>query len=142
MKTIVLRLLSLALILTSYAAVAQTGKIAGKVIDKKNGEELIGVSLQIEGTNIGAATDFEGKFLISGVQPGTYNLVISYVAYKKKIITGVEVKAKETTMINVSMEESTKELKEAVIYGEVKKESTNSVLIQQKNAVVVSSGVS
>lgn len=118
------------------------GKIAGKIIDKKTGEELIGVSVQIEGTSIGTATDFEGKFMLNNVVPGTYNLVLSYVSYKKKVITGVEVKAKETALINTSMEEATKELNEVVIRGEVKKESANAVLIQQKNAVAVSSGVS
>jgi hypothetical protein len=67
---------------------AQTGRIGGKIIDKKTGEELIGVSVQIEGTSIGAATDFEGKFLINNVSAGTYNIVVSYISYKKKVLSG------------------------------------------------------
>lgn len=129
-------------ILTLSVFAQEKGKIAGKIIDKKTGEELIGVSIQIEGTSIGAATDYEGKFIINNLAPGSYNLVLSYISYKKKVVTGVEVKSKETTIVNTTLEESTKELNEVVIRGEVKKESANAVLIQQKNAIAVSSGVS
>lgn len=128
--------------MVAFTVVAQTGRIAGKVIDKKTGEELIGVSVQIEGTSIGAATDFEGKFLINNITPGTYNVVVSYISYKKKVIAGVEVKAKETALVNIALEEATKELNEIVIKGEIKKESANAVLIQQRNSVSVASGVS
>lgn len=144
MKTVRLKYLFLwiASMLVFSASAQDKGKIAGKIIDKKTGEELIGVSVQIEGTSIGAATDFEGKFIINNLTPGKYNLVLSYVSYQRKVISGIEVKAKETYLLNTTMEEATKELNEVVIKGEVKKESANAVLIQQKNAVAVSSGVS
>lgn len=118
------------------------GKIAGKVIDKKTGEELIGVSVQIEGTSIGTATDFEGKFTINNVNVGTYNLIVTYISYQKKLITNVEVKAKDVTIINTALEEATKELKEVVIKGELKKETASALLIQQKKNVSISDGVS
>lgn len=133
--------LTILLCLPTLLLAQNNGKIAGKITDKKTGEELIGVSVQVEGTNIGTATDFEGKYMLS-LAPGTYNLVVSYISYNKKTIKGIEVKAKETNVLNVLMEESTKELNEVVIQVEAKKESANAVLIQQKNAVAVSSGVS
>lgn len=144
MKTVRLKYFFLLFIsfLTVAASAQDKGKIVGKITDKKTGEELIGVSVQIEGTNIGTATDFEGKFQIINVTPGTYNLVISYISYQKKVLSGVAVKAKETTPVNTTLEESTKELNEVVIQAELKKESANALLIQQKNAVSVSSGVS
>ncbi len=143
MKTVRLKFLLLLLISTiTVAANAQTGRIGGKITDKKTGEELIGVSVQIEGTSIGAVTDFEGKYIINNVPVGTYSLIISYISYNKKILKGVEVKAKETTINNISLEEATKDLNEVVVSAEVKKESANALLIQQKNAVSVSSGVS
>jgi hypothetical protein len=36
---------------------AEVGKIAGKVIDEKTGEALIGVNIMVTGTGLGAATD-------------------------------------------------------------------------------------
>ncbi len=134
-------LLVLLSITTTIATAQNNGKITGKITDKKTGEELIGVSVQIEGTSVGTATDFEGKFTLN-LAPGMYNLVFSYISYNKKVVKGIEVKSKETTPISITLEESTKELNEVVIEVEAKKESANAVLIQQKNAVAVSSGVS
>ena len=124
------------------AAFAQTGKINGKVIDKKNGEELIGVSVSVEGTSFGASTDLEGRFNIVNLKPGTYNLNLSYVGYIKKQLVGIVVKGGESSTINVALEGSSKELSEVVVQGELKKESASALLIQQKNSVTVSDGIS
>lgn len=131
------------MIITAMAAMAQNGSISGKLVDAKSGEELIGVSVSVEGTSYGAASDFEGKFLINNLKPGTYNLNISYVAYKKKQLIGVVVKAKEVTPLgNITLEAVTKELNEVVIKTEVKKENSAGLLIQQKNAATISDGIS
>ncbi len=124
------------------AAPASTGKIMGKVIDKKTGEELIGVSVSIEGTSIGTVTDFEGKFAINGLNPGSYNIVISYISYQKKIIQGVQVKANDVTTLDAGIEPSTKELNEVVISAEVKKETASALMIQQKKNISISDGIS
>jgi TonB-dependent receptor len=144
MKTVRLKyLLFFASLLTAFIAMAQDkGKISGKILDKKTGEELIGVSVQIEGTSIGAVTDFEGVFTINNVTPGTYNLVVSYISYQKKILSQVVVKAKETTTVNTTLEESTKTLNEVVISAELKRETASALLIQQKKNVSISDGIS
>lgn len=64
----------------------QTGQIAGKVSDDKTGEALIGAAVAIQGTGIGTLTDIDGNFLLSEVHEGTYNLVVSYLAYDSKIV--------------------------------------------------------
>lgn len=144
MKTVRLNYLFLLIIsIISLSATAQDkGRIAGKIVDKKTGEELIGVSVQIQGTSIGAVTDFEGKYVIASIQPGTYSLIISYISYNKKIISGVEVKPKDITSVNVAMEESTRDLNEVVVQAEIKRESASGLLIQQKNATTISDGIS
>lgn len=141
-KIIASLLLCLTFILFTNLTFAQTGKIAGKVFDGKTGEVLIGVKVTIEGTITATSSDYEGKFSLSNLKPGTYNLLISYIGYSKKVLTGIEVKAKEVTPINISMVESTKAFDDIVIRGEVKKESANALLIQQKNATTISDGVS
>jgi len=135
-------LISLLLLSTSNFTFAQTGKISGKVYDSKTSESLIGVKVVIEGTTTAATTDYEGKFTISNVLPGTYNLVVSYISYSKKIVSGIEVKKGEVASVSISMVEATKTLGDIVIRAEIKKESANALLIQQKNATIISDGVS
>jgi len=138
---VVLLFLGLLQGLTTFAN-ANTGKIAGQIIDKKTGEELIGVTVVIEGTTSGAATDFEGKFSIGNLQPGTYNLIASYVSYSKKTVQGIVVKSNEVTSITIALEAATKELSEVVITGTLKKENSSALLIQQKKSVSISDGIS
>ena len=49
------------LMLASLAVAANTGTVKGKVTDKKTGEVLAGVNVQIEGTELGNATDEIGR---------------------------------------------------------------------------------
>ncbi len=128
--------------IAAYAFPHADGKISGRIIDKKTGEELLGVIVMIEGTSFGAATDYEGKFVTGNLRPGTYNLIVSYVSYNKKVLKGIEVKPNEVTSLTISMEESTRELGELVILAEANRESTTSLFIQQKNAATISDGIS
>lgn len=126
----------------SSRILAQTGIISGKIIDQKTGEALIGVSVSVEGTSMGASTDYEGNYSIKSLKPGSYNLAVSYVSYRKKVLSNVVVKAGEVTTMNISMEEVTNELNQVVITGELRKETQNALLIQQRNAVSIGNGIS
>lgn len=72
-------LLSLLLIVLLPLALfaGQTGKLVGKITDKKSREPVIGVSVLLQGTKLGASSDFEGEYIISNIPPGTYTLVVS-----------------------------------------------------------------
>ncbi len=64
----------------SFSLWAQTGVICGTVTDAKMKEPLIGASVVIEGTTVGAITDIDGNFRIENVRPGTYTVAASYVS--------------------------------------------------------------
>ena len=61
---------------------AQKGEISGKVTDSTNDSPLIGANVVIEGTNQGAATDAEGRYVIKQLDPGKYTIMVSYIGYK------------------------------------------------------------
>lgn len=87
----------------STAAFAQSGKIAGKVTDAENGEALIGASVLVVGTSLGAATDFDGNYNILNVPPGVYTIRISYVGYTNKTISNIRVSTGLTARIDVQL---------------------------------------
>ncbi|MBP9122050.1 MAG: carboxypeptidase-like regulatory domain-containing protein, partial [Ignavibacteriaceae bacterium] len=60
-------ILCITFLLLSYPLFAQTGKMTGVVKDQKTGETLIGATIIIEGTKLGAKTDFEGYFVILNI---------------------------------------------------------------------------
>jgi iron complex outermembrane recepter protein len=67
--------------LFSIASMAQ--EVSGTVTDAETKEPLFGTSVVLEGTAVGATTDFDGKFKFNvGKQP-PFKLVVSYIGYKK-----------------------------------------------------------
>lgn len=57
-----------------------TGKITGTVTDANTGEPLIGATVIVVGTKLGAKTDFDGNYVILNVPPGVYEVRATYVA--------------------------------------------------------------
>lgn len=141
MKRIVF-LLVVAIVLAGQA-VAQTGKIAGKIIDKKNGEDLIGASVLIMGTSKGSATDIFGSFEIPNVEPGTYSLQVRYISYKTIEIQDVTVEPGKTATVNISMEtDDGLKLDEVVVKSSRVTNTESAVLIETKKADMVVTAVS
>lgn len=62
--------------------VVTSQRIEGKIIDKSTNEALAGVALMLNGSSSKYYTDFEGNFVIDGVEPGIYDIDILYVSYE------------------------------------------------------------
>ncbi len=68
-------------ILPLHLFAASTGQVKGVLTDKETGEPVYGASVMVVGTSFGALSDFDGKFLIKRLDPGTYTLRISHLEY-------------------------------------------------------------
>lgn len=130
------------LVFTMHYSFAQTGKVSGKIIDAKTGEALPGAIAIIEGTTKGASSDMNGNFSIANVDTGTCTVLCRYISYNTKIIKDVVVTAGQTIVVNMNLEPATESLKEVVITATLSRESTNTMLIQQKNSISMSDGIS
>lgn len=86
------------------AMAGTTGKVTGIVKDGKTGEAIVGASVLIEGTTMGAATNLDGYYVILNIPPGKYNLVASGVGYTKKAVNGIQVSIDLTTQIDFGLE--------------------------------------
>ena len=60
----------LSIVALSAAAQAQTGRIAGQLTDASDGTPLVGASVRLEGTTLGAASGADGRFDIAAVPLG------------------------------------------------------------------------
>src|SRR5882757_9864475 len=111
MKYLVLSVLSTLIISSTFGQ----GSIAGKVIDSKTKEAVIGANVVIQGTTIGASTDVDGNFLIASVADGTYNIQVSSVTYKSHIIPNVVVEIAMRVTLDIELSEDVSQLEEVVI---------------------------
>ena len=103
----------LTLFYVSQLMAGTSGKISGLIIDSKSKEPLVGVTVMLTGTNIGASTDVEGYYVIQNVSPGTYTVKASYIGYAPATITNVRVNIDQTTNLDISLSE------EAILGSEV-----------------------
>ncbi len=92
------------------AAHADEGPITGKVMSD-TGEPLIGVTVLLQGTGQGTATDFDGSYTIDVPDEGGV-LIFSYTGYETQ-----EIAVDGRTVIDVTLSPSTTALDEVVVVG-------------------------
>jgi TonB-linked SusC/RagA family outer membrane protein len=96
-----------AFVLMAASLPAQNIRVSGKVIDR-TGLPAIGVSVMVQGTSTGVATDLDGAYAINA--PGNGTLVFSAIGMKT-----VNVPINNRTVIDVTMEEDAMLLDELVV---------------------------
>ena len=111
----ILLLVNLFLILPGFSFAQSSGKISGKITDASTGEPIPFTNVVIEGTSYGAASDFEGEYIIVYVPSGTYNVLASYIGYVKTKTTNVRVLTDLTTKLDFTLTPTAISLQEEVI---------------------------
>ena len=135
-------LLILSALIFSTAALAQSAKLTGTVVDGSTGETMPGAQILVEGTSLTTLTNFDGLYSLS-LAPGTYTIVVKSFGFSNKAITGVVVRAGSETSLNITMELSKGEsLDEVTITASAVRENVNALFIQQKSLSSVSDGIS
>ncbi|MFT6849788.1 MAG: outer membrane receptor protein involved in Fe transport [Sphingobacteriales bacterium] len=129
-------------IIVPFGVFAQSGSIKGKVTDKEAAFPLIGVTVIIEGTTNGSVVDFDGNFSINNLKPGKYNVVASYMSYKTKKFTDVQVKAGQAVKLDFQMEPSLLEIGEVMVQARRIENTENSLLAIQAKAITIQDGIS
>jgi outer membrane receptor protein involved in Fe transport len=118
------------------------GKISGKLVDAETGGPLIGANVVIQGTNMGAASDLEGNYLILGVPPGNYSLMVMMMGYAKVTINDVIVTAGEVAKINASLKPEVIEAEEVVVTAKAIRNTEAVLLKDRQKAIAVSDAIS
>ena len=123
---------------------AQTGSISGKIIDASLAESMIGASVRLDDGVGGAVTDLDGFFTIRNVEPGVHKITINYTGYQTKTIGEINVKASETTTVDVALEEASlgTTITEVVIIAKASRESMSALTILQKTSPTIGDGIS
>ncbi|GAA3513232.1 hypothetical protein GCM10022393_28790 [Aquimarina addita] len=75
--------------------------IEGTIVDKENGDPLPGVNVMLKGSNIGCASDFDGKFAFPKLLKTGDTLIINYMGFEtQKIVVS------DNQKLTIVMEES------------------------------------
>ena len=111
--------MTLALILSTVAAVAQTKTVKGVIYEEETGEPMPGATVSVEGSTRGVMTDLDGSFELTGVKP-TDKLKFECLGKETRVL-------QVGTMTNfvVKLKNAANELDEVTVvaFGKQRKES-------------------
>lgn len=104
MKNIKLIIILMILLIPYVTWGGVTGKISGKIVDKKTGEPLTGATILLLNTTLGAAAQLDGSYYIINISPGTYKLQATFMGYKTVVQSNIVVNIDRTTKVDFALE--------------------------------------
>ncbi len=93
---------------------AEPGVLKGRVVDKSDGEGVVGASVVIPGTSIGTSTDINGNFVLRNVPASAQKVSVSIIGYAPVTQT-VSVGEGQTATANFSLGQTTIMASEVVV---------------------------
>ncbi|HEY8783707.1 MAG TPA: carboxypeptidase-like regulatory domain-containing protein [Mucilaginibacter sp.] len=96
-----------------FIALAQNGVISGFVTSADSKKPLARASVFLSNSAVGTATGDDGKYMLSGIRPGQYTLVVSilgYEEYSKAVLVG-----REPIKLDIELAQKPLMLREVVI---------------------------
>ena len=134
---ILIKIAALAIFLLATQSVyAQNGSVKGILTDASTKETIIGGNVSLEGTSYRAVTDLDGKFLLSNVKAGNYNLIITYIGYQPQTLPIVVSNGKES-MVTASLKSESTQMESVTITARANLQNATALMAERKEATIV-----
>ncbi|MEW5918126.1 MAG: SusC/RagA family TonB-linked outer membrane protein [Gemmatimonadota bacterium] len=109
-------LLGIAPLVFASSLFAQTGTVAGKVVDRASSQPVADARVFVTGTALEVSTNAQGDYRLANVRPGRAQIVVLRLGYRSSQDT-VTVVAGQTTTKNFELSQSLTTLADVVITG-------------------------
>ncbi len=94
---------------------SQKGTIKGRVFNAKTNEPIEFANILVQGTTTGSTSDLDGNYTFTGITPGFYRLVASFVGFETAVSPEIQVQGNQTTFVDIPVTESALQIKEVVV---------------------------
>lgn len=104
-----LLLLLLMVTISTTGILAQT-TLEGKISDAASGEPILFGTVALYKNDVlvtGTETDLDGNYFFSDMDPGNYDLEVSYVGYQTQRLAGISINAGRTNRVDMQLSEGT-----------------------------------
>lgn len=102
------------------------GIVKGRIYNELTNEAIPFAKCILIDTDKGAVSNISGDFSITGVAPGFYNLEVSYVGYKKRIIQELNVSNVKPVVLEIALQEASDSLNEVEVRADPYRENSES----------------
>lgn len=121
----------IATILLAIPIFAQNGSIKGKVTDESNNEPIPFATIVVEDTQIFTTSDFDGNFIITGLESGYTNLEVSFIGYEKFLSQDILVSKSKTPYVELKLTPTDQTIGEVKVTADRFKKDDNAPLSKQ-----------
>ena len=142
--SIILRVCVLLFFAVSTLSAQITGKISGTVKDLQSGELLVGATVLVIGTSLGASTDVDGTYFILNVPARKYDVQASMVGYDRMVQRDVIVNSGRTTTADFQLRPAPIQQEAVVVQAtrpDVEREKTSTSAIIRSDEVLGLAGM-
>ena len=122
--------LNLICYLLSLQLSAQMAELSGKVIEQASKDPVLFGAVTLYQNGIlkrGTETDFDGNYRFSKLTPGTYDVEVSYLGFRKRRVEGVLVQGGKAMILNIEL------TKEGVVLEQIVVKAYKTPLVEQDN---------
>jgi hypothetical protein len=123
------------------------GSIKGAIIEQNTKEPIPFANITLFKGNVqilGTTTDFDGNYTLKPVDPGYYDLKVSYIGYQTKVITGLYVKSNNIMVQNVRLLENSDlkiyEEAESITSQELNREEIERMAVRSATDIAIVAG--
>lgn len=120
----------------------EKSSLHGRITDGTNGETLIGATVTLAGTSLGTVADIDGNYRISQIEPGTYDIIYTYMGYESMTMPKVVLMPGKDLEISIKLSSNIKQLEGAEVVSTRITNSENAVLAEMRKSEQVIVGVS
>ena len=121
-----MRHISLLLLMTLGVSLFGYAQVSGKITDASDGMPIPGVTVIVQGTNVGTSSDFDGNYTIEAKTGDVLNFTFIGLKSQTLIVS--------STTASITMEEDAESLDEVIVvgYGSVKKKEVTGAVNRVK----------
>ena len=135
-------LITFTILISSYLVSQNNNSLSGKIYDKKTGEELIGATVLLTNTQLGASADVDGKYLVKQIPEGIYSVRISFIGYETKIIFNLEIKNSTNKILDIGLsEENGIQQEEVVVSATAIRSGEGAILSERKKSITIGDAI-
>jgi len=126
------------------AGLATAGELYGTILDEKSGQELIGANVLIVGGNKGASTDLDGRYRITDVAPGLYEVRFTFMGYSSVTITDVRISSEKPVKLDIGLVSDAQafEIEDIVVSADRVLSTNLAILAERRKAATIGDAIS
>ncbi len=91
------------------------GMIKGRVFEAKTNEPVPFATIVVFGTTIRTTSDFDGNFVIAGLEPGWVELKVTFIGYKPYVSEAIMVTRSKNVYVEIPLEQEAVQLEGVVV---------------------------